>query len=238
MARFLVTAGNTREMIDRVRDWGNIFTGNTGLSIAQALRGLGEVDLISSNPSHFEKAHASGLGVSTFRSHADLMQVLKAKVLSTAYDAIFMTAAVADYVPRGVYAVTQRTVQPDGSEHWIVRHAQAEKVKSDHAAIAVLGERTIKIIDRFRTDWGYRGLLVKFKLEVGLSVDALLEIAERSRVASGADYLVANTLDMVNGEQAGAYLLSAGTHEWVARDALAGKCAELVSRRLSDNNSK
>ncbi len=27
--RFLVTAGNTREMIDRVRDWGNIFTGNT-----------------------------------------------------------------------------------------------------------------------------------------------------------------------------------------------------------------
>ena len=28
--RFLVTAGNTRERIDRVRDWGNIFTGNTG----------------------------------------------------------------------------------------------------------------------------------------------------------------------------------------------------------------
>ena len=30
--RFLVTAGNTREMIDRVRDWGNVFTGNTGLA--------------------------------------------------------------------------------------------------------------------------------------------------------------------------------------------------------------
>ena len=28
--RFLVTAGNTRERIDRVRDWGNVFTGNTG----------------------------------------------------------------------------------------------------------------------------------------------------------------------------------------------------------------
>ena len=27
----LVTAGPTREKIDQVRDWGNIFTGQTGL---------------------------------------------------------------------------------------------------------------------------------------------------------------------------------------------------------------
>ena len=42
--RFLVTAGNTREMIDRVRDWGNVFTGNTGFAIAQALAAHGEVE--------------------------------------------------------------------------------------------------------------------------------------------------------------------------------------------------
>ena len=28
---FLVTAGSTREKIDQVRDWGNIFTGKTGV---------------------------------------------------------------------------------------------------------------------------------------------------------------------------------------------------------------
>ena len=37
MQRYLVTAGNTREMIDRVRDWGNVFTGNTGYGIARAI---------------------------------------------------------------------------------------------------------------------------------------------------------------------------------------------------------
>src|SRR5436190_14632165 len=50
--RFLVTAGNTRENIDRVRDWGNIFTGNTGYAIAGALAKLGDVDLLTSNRAH------------------------------------------------------------------------------------------------------------------------------------------------------------------------------------------
>jgi hypothetical protein len=46
-------------------------------------------------------------------------------------------------------------------------------VKSTHEAIAVLGERTEKIVDLFRTEWKHRGLLVKFKLEVGIGRDDL-----------------------------------------------------------------
>jgi len=43
--RVLVTAGNTRERIDQVRDWGNIFTGNTGYAIARAMTNIAHVDL-------------------------------------------------------------------------------------------------------------------------------------------------------------------------------------------------
>lgn len=229
MPRFLVTAGNTREMIDRVRDWGNIFTGNTGFSIAEALHRLGAVDLFSSNPTHLEAARAAGMGAVAFRSHADLMRLLEQQLAANAYDAIFMTAAVADYAPQRTYAVTQRERLADGTERWIVRDVQAGKVKSDHDAIAILGERTAKIVDRFRTDWGHRGLLVKFKLEVGLTHAQLLEVAEKSRRASGADYLVANTLEMVSGPEAGAYLLSDAGHEWVPRANLAQRCAGLCS---------
>ena len=50
--RFLVTAGNTREKIDAVRDWGNAFTGNTGLAIARALAEAGTVHLLTSNRQH------------------------------------------------------------------------------------------------------------------------------------------------------------------------------------------
>ncbi len=47
-------------------------------------------------------------------------------------------------------------------------------------------------------------------------------------VREGADYLVANTLDMVEGPGAGAYLLREGGHEWVARGGLPDRMLALV----------
>ena len=55
--------------------------------------------------------------------------------------------------------------------------------------------RAPKLVDRIRGDWGFRGVLVKFKLEVGMSDEELLEVAERSRRQSDADLMVANTLE-------------------------------------------
>lgn len=227
--RFLVTAGNTREMIDRVRDWGNIFTGRTGLAIARELTKLGTVDLVTSTQSHLdEPASTPNLETHPFKTHAELDALLEQMVRSTKYDAIFMTAAVSDYKPSGVFVVSERERLDDGSERWIVRNVDAQKVSSSHPNITVLGEPTSKIIDRFRRDWSYKGLLVKFKLEVGIAPRMLQEIAERSRVASGADYLVANTLEMISGVEAGAYLIGEGSSEWVKRDELPGRLARLI----------
>ena len=232
--RMLVTAGNTRERIDAVREWGNIFTGNTGFAIATALAEIGEVDLLTSNRAHLAqiqshpRVHGSG-----FTSHAELKGALEALLARETYDAIFMSAAVADYKPERVYAVLAREAASGGEERWLVRDVQSGKVKSTHSAIAVLGTQTEKIVDLFRSTWNYRGLLVKFKLEVGISREQLIEIGQTSRVASGAEYLVANTLDMVEGPDAGAYLLSDAGHEWVPRSYLATKMVELVKARSS-----
>lgn len=230
MRRFLVTAGNTREMIDRVRDWGNIFTGNTGRTIAQALAADGRVDLLTSNPQHADELARSNLPITVhnFRSHQDLRALLTSAMGSTRYDGVFMTAAVADYSPRGVFSVTDRRTLEDGSEAWIVRDVSAGKVKSTHAAIAVLGERTEKLVDLFRTEWAYQGLLVKFKLEVGLTEAQLIEVAQASRQASGADYIVANTLEMVSGPSAGAWLLGDAVRERVSRQSLAERLRRLA----------
>lgn len=230
--RFLVTAGNTREMIDRVRDWGNIFTGNTGYTIARALRALGEVDLLTSNPQHADQASADGIVAADFRSHAQLKAALADLLQRHHYDAVFMTAAVADYRPAGSYEVVSRTPLADGSEQWVVKNVQAGKVKSHYDAIAILGQRTEKIVDLFRTAWGYRGLLFKFKLEVDVSREQLLKIGEQSRKGSAADYLVANSLDMVEGPEAGAFLLSDEGHEFVPRPQLAARLRSEVEKRL------
>ena len=218
--RILVTAGNTRERIDEVRDWGNIFTGNTGFAIARELSSIGQVDLLTSNRQHIaDSKQLANIRASGFTAHAELRAALAALMSREKYDAVFMTAAVADYKPVRVFAVLNRTAHA-GGETWTVTDVQAGKVKSTHKQIAILGEQTEKLVDLFRTEWKHNGLLVKFKLEVGISNDELVRVGQASRKASGADYLVANTLDMVAGDNAGAFLLSDSGEEWVPRATL------------------
>ncbi len=234
--RFLVTAGNTREKIDAVRDWGNVFTGNTGYSIARSIASAGEVDLLTSNRVHLAELESRQttphpIRGFAFTSHAELKSLLGEQMQSTSYDAIFMSAAVADYRPLSVFAVESREefVSEPGKERWIVRDVQSGKVKSSFPAIAILGEQTEKLVDLFRKAWNYKGLLVKFKLEVGISRNELIRIGQESRAASGADYLVANTLEMIDGPGAGAYLLSDAGAEWIERGNLPRRMFELVS---------
>ena len=74
-------------------------------------------------------------------------------------------------------------------------------------------------------------MLVKFKLEVGLSEDQLLDVAEASREQSGADLMVANTLE---GMGAWAFLGPVdGTYHRVVRGQLAGRLVEEVERRVA-----
>ncbi len=237
--RFLVCSGSTREPIDEVRDWGNIFTGGTGFDIARALAAHGPVDLVTSNREHLARAAAGGLAAHPiqgfpFQSHADLRAALAERLAGPAYAAISMSAAVSDYTPAGSFALVRREALPDGTEHWLVRDVQAGKVSSQHGHLAILGRQTEKLVDLFRSTWGFRGILVKFKLEVGLDQERLLQIGEVSRQASGADLLVANTLEMVNGERPGAWLLGDGAPRWTARSNLATTLAGVVMQRVAN----
>ncbi len=229
-AHFLVTAGPTRERIDEVREWGNIFSGNTGRDLAMAFLELGNVTLLTSNEAHVRELDGfSGkggmIGAEVFSSHADLRGLLSERMTSgDRVDAVAMTAAVSDYEPAGVYRVVARKLKTQnaklktegaegGAEIWEVENVSAGKVKSSYDEIAVVGERTEKLVDLFRGAWGFKGVLIKFKLEVGVSEEELVEIAEASREASGADLMVANTLEMarpVAGGEGAAYLIEAG----------------------------
>src|SRR5438552_2964793 len=234
--RCLVTAGNTREKIDRVRDWGNIFTGRTGLAIARALTTIGAVDLLTSNQQHLDELEKEGGAIEAhgFLTHGTLQGLLAGLMSSVKYDAVFMTAAVADYKPNGVWEIIERIgAESAGEQTWKMRRLSGEKISSAHWEIAVVGEHTAKIVDMFRRDWTYQGLLVKFKLEVGLRKDELIASGKRSREASGADYIVANTLDMVEGQGAGAFLIGKDGQEWVEREKLAARMVELVNQRYA-----
>src|SRR5262249_22419983 len=86
----------------------------------------------------------------------------------------------------------------------------ADKVKSDEPELWLRLVRAPQLIDCIRRDWGFRGLLVQFKIRARLSDEQMPDVAEASRTHSAADLMVANTLEGANawaflGPLGGAY---------------------------------
>lgn len=213
----LVTAGNTQAPLDRVRCVTNIFSGRTGAQIAaRALDRGHRVTLLTSHPEVLDAIPtarprtAPDWRVERYRTFDDLAALMAAAVAGGGFDAVVHSAAVSDYLVAGVFT-------RDGSDF---ADATAGKVKSTHPELWVKMTPAPKLVDRVRTDWGFGGVLVKFKLEVGSTEAELLDIAERSRAHSGADLMCANTLD--------------GMHDWAVIGDGPGRYTRVARADLAD----
>ena len=207
----LITAGNTLAPIDRVRGLTNVFTGRTGAAVALYAHDRGHrVVLLTSRPdavSELLHPDAADLGdrwtLLRYSTFDDLSCLMEQRIRAGDVDAVIHSAAVSDYLAAGVYAPAEGTCffPEDGAwggaadERPRLVGRDADKVKSHEPELWLRLVRAPKLIDHIRADWQFRGLVVKFKLEVGLNDVQLLEIAESSRVHSGADLMVANTLE-------------------------------------------
>jgi phosphopantothenate---cysteine ligase (CTP) len=233
----LVTAGNTLTPIDKVRGITNIFTGRTGGAIAlEAHRRGHAVTLLTSHPEAVEAPPADERwSLRRFRTFEDLHERLEELVPSGKFDTIVHCAAVSDYRCDGVFAPAESTHFDEGTGAWRSKEGEPSlvsraggKVKSDEEELWLRLVRTPKLVDLFRSPWGFRGVLVKFKLEVGKADDELLAIAGRSREQSDADLMVANTLE---GASLWAFLGPVGgKFERVSRRDLAARLLENVER--------
>ncbi|HZT82380.1 MAG TPA: phosphopantothenoylcysteine decarboxylase [Gemmataceae bacterium] len=234
----LVTAGNTRTPIDRVRCITNIFTGRTGAAVAREAHRRGHAaTLLTSHPEAVEgPPPAERWAVLRYDTFDDLHAHMARLTPGGTFDAIIHCAAVSDYRAAGVYgpAAHTRFRPEDGTwesltdEPPALVDRAAGKVKSDEPELWLRLVRTPKLIDFVRGEWGFRGVLVKFKLEVGVSDERLLEIAERSRRQSAADLMAANTLE---GAGAWAFLGPVGgQYQRVSRRELAARLLGEVER--------
>jgi phosphopantothenate-cysteine ligase/phosphopantothenoylcysteine decarboxylase/phosphopantothenate--cysteine ligase len=209
--RLLVTAGNTQAPIDRVRCITNIFTGRTGASIALRAQECGHtVTLFTSHPEALGRQPAERWTVHQFRTFDDLRTLMADHVPGGQFDAIIHCAAVSDYLADGIYA------NPQGPQF----EPAVGKLKSDSPEIWLRLVRAPKLIDAVRSRWGFRGVLVKFKLEVGVDDEQLLTIAEQSRRQSQADLMVANTLEDYS--------------DWAFVGPIAGKYERISRSQLAD----
>jgi len=245
--RLLVTTGNTQVPIDRARCITNVFTGRTGTRIAlEAFERGHEVVLITSHPELVtalsKSAPKERWDVRHFRGFDDLEKEMEESILQREFDGIIHCAAVSDYRAGGIYAPTPGTEfrQADGrwtsaaSGHPAMVDKSAAKVKSDEPELWLRLLRTPKLVDRIRRDWRFHGILVKFKLEVGVDEHQLLEIAEKSRRRSSADLMVANTLETM---AQWAYLGPLdGQYQRIRRQELSARLIQAVEQLLDSND--
>ena len=212
--KILVTAGNTQAPLDQVRCITNIFSGRTGAQIASHAFDRGHiVTLLTSAPNILESIPcihpriAPKWEVHTYRTFGELASLMESHLINGTFDAVIHAAAVSDFLVAGIYVPTADThfnstemAWNVASDHPQFTDATAGKVKSSHAEIWIRLTPAPKLVDCIRSPWGFRGQLVKFKLEVGATEAELRDIAERSRVQSDANLMAANILE--------------GMHEW------------------------
>jgi phosphopantothenate---cysteine ligase (CTP) len=208
MKSALVTAGATIVPIDKVRAITNIFKGRTGTNIALYFSQQGwDVTLITSNPSLLEEEAAGSVSIQTYHTYDELLSRMQKSICSEKrYDAIIHSAAVSDYRVEGAYTYERESgMQAVGSKG---------KISGSIEELYLRLLPTQKIVDLIRDAWGYKGYLVKFKLQTGISDDQLLKIAEKSRVHSKAEMMVANCLEWSDER---AYVMTEGRVVPVAR---------------------
>lgn len=197
---FLVTAGSTFAPIDKSRSVATTPATRIGPLLARtaALRGH-KVTLLTSDPDGAGEG-GDGITVIAFRTFDEIAAQLQQLVKAGEFDSVCHTAAVGDYLSAGVYTAEPGTSFNARTRQWEFRGPGA--AMRDHkpgpndapdSEVWVRMVRAPKLIDRVRSQWNFKGLLVKFKTAGGIGDQELVEVAEKSRLKSAADLIVINT---------------------------------------------
>jgi phosphopantothenoylcysteine decarboxylase/phosphopantothenate--cysteine ligase len=203
--RFLITAGPTCEDLDPVRFLSNRSTGRTGLALAEAAAEAEHQVLLVMGPTLLP------LPKSLPAVRVRCAREMEAAVLAAFdwCDALFMSAAVADYRPAAYH---------DNKIH---------KTADDLTLRLVRNPDILESISRHRAD----------QAVVGFSLDSRLDVeeAEAKRVAKGMDLIVANTEHAFGGVSTDAVVLErdrepcpAGPTKEKLAEYLVKRAAEIV----------
>jgi len=171
--KILVTAGGTTEYIDEVRVMTNTSTGTTGAVIATELYNAGaDVHFVHGIHSMLPIERVARYPVMSARDACSKMELL---VRAQKIDAVVHAMAVSDFT--------------------FDRKSEVKCKSSDPEAFIEYMRKTIcmnpKIISQVKL-WRPETILIGFKYEVGLTDEALRELAVRSINSNGCDLVIAN----------------------------------------------
>ena len=211
----LVTAGDTFEAIDEVRRITHMATGRLGSLIADEFARQGaDVTYLcgrySLRPTKNVKQIVEITGV------MELQEAMERLLDSSSFDALIHSMAVSDYTVRGITtesdllselkaAITQISSEESLSSavERAIRQAlytASGKISSDLETLTVFMDRAPKVISIVKQKQP-EIVLVGFKLLAGVSESELLDAAKHQMQNSGSDFVLANDLDSIAGDE-------------------------------------
>lgn len=210
----MITSGPTRGYIDAVRYVGNKSTGKLGAAIAAEALGRGAwVTFVYGTGSVLPDVASSGkeysrmLELIEVETIDDVLTTIRDRLREKSFDAIVHAMAVLDYTPER---------QSD------------KKISSDKDKLTITLVKTPKVIHRMRELWP-QAFFASFKLEAGLSTDALIERAYESLTKNRVNLVVANDQNEITEEKHRAYLID-------SRKEIVARCEtkQEISKNLID----
>ncbi|MEX0721128.1 MAG: bifunctional phosphopantothenoylcysteine decarboxylase/phosphopantothenate--cysteine ligase CoaBC [Balneolaceae bacterium] len=163
--KVVITAGPTREFIDRVRFISNPSSGKMGFAMAEAAQGMGADVTVIHGPVTIQKPE--GIHTKSITNAAELFSAVKKY---TDADIIIMAAAVSDFTPEATHS--HKVKKEEGVE--------PIKMKQTQDILSWLGDHKKK-----------GQILIGFAMETS----NLIENASRKLKEKNADWMIANSLN-------------------------------------------
>jgi phosphopantothenoylcysteine synthetase/decarboxylase len=216
----LLTSGPTYAFIDAVRVISNRSSGRLGSTIASTLVQSGahviqlSGELSVSARDMYSNTDTSLLEVHRYGTVEQLKDLMQHQIKVHAPDAVIMAAAVLDYIPEQQEMGKKRS----DADEWTVRFKRGEK-----------------LIEQIRR-WDSRTLIVGFKLETNLTLEALTQRAEDLIKRSDAALVVANRLEEIDESRHVAYIMERSGSEIRISEPLNTReeIARMLTQRLAE----
>jgi phosphopantothenate--cysteine ligase len=202
----VITAGGTSEKIDEVRVISNFSSGRLGLAIAKCFLESETADIgkiyymcdrntVVPDDERVEVIRVLGA--------QGLLDALESLLTTTKIDAVIHAMAVSDYT---VKQVTTMSAIKAGEEDTDKLTAEG-KISSEIDDLVIVLKRTPKVIGEIKKLQN-ETILVGFKLLSKVSKEELIETAYKLLKKNDCDFVLANDLSEISGEEHVGYLIS------------------------------
>lgn len=201
--KLLITSGGTSEAIDQVRAITNHASGNLGKIIAeQALKIGHEVTLVTTKQA-VKPEPQKNLTIIEITNVESLKSTLEPLVKT--HHALIHSMAVSDYTPVYMTGLDEVQATEDVTSLLDKKNSESKISSKDDYQVLFL-KKTPKVISYVKK-WNPSIQLIGFKLLVDVSKEELFAVARQSIERNGADYILANDLTDIKGNQHIAYLV-------------------------------